>query len=178
MKQTPLPRTSELRRNKPMKRSAPKRDWTDARAKVEAEGRCRLGPEGCEGKLEAAHIVGRAYDQWHPHKPHVDQLYVNPDSIAVLCTRHHREYDLHQTSILETLTTDEQVRAVADTGSILTALKRTTGERYVPERWACPDCGNTDRRTTFGPRPTDPGEEDSERCFNCGKAPQGGEPHE
>lgn len=77
MKRTPLKRRTPMKRGGPMKRSAitrtvslkrsrivpttKPRDWSQARLKVAAEGRCRvcLSAE----KLEAAHTIGRKYDK-------------------------------------------------------------------------------------------------------------------
>lgn len=55
------------------------------------------------------------------------------DCIVPLPRRIHRAYDEGEFSILEYLTLEEQAHAVKHAG-ILGALKRTTGETYVPER--------------------------------------------
>ena len=103
----------------------PLRIWDDARAKVELEGECRLGArQDCEGKLEAAHVIGCDRDQ-HP----IEGLdgdgnqraelwgkgwYVAPERIVPLCTRHHRLYDAHQVDLLGRLHLAEELQAVAD----------------------------------------------------------------
>lgn len=117
-----------------------KRDWTLARAKVEAEGRCRLNAHltpyyaerqtkdgKCDGPIEAAHVVEKRYD---------DGPTVQPCDIIPLCSFHHARYDARRLSILELLTNEEQAAAVAKLG-IIRALKRTTSgtteavERFV-----------------------------------------------
>jgi hypothetical protein len=96
-----------------------------ARAKVEAEGRCRLGPQGCDGPLEAAHVVERRYD---------DVPTVPPSDVIPLCRHHHGRYDARRVSVLEILTLEEQAAAVDKLG-IVRALRRTTsGTSDVVER--------------------------------------------
>jgi hypothetical protein len=101
----------------------PKRNWKDARAKVELEGACRV----CKTELclEAAHVTGRRHDRPKPGKK---ELWVDPVSVVPLCGPFpegcHGAYDRHEISILSVLETDEQVRAVEDLGSIDSALHR------------------------------------------------------
>jgi hypothetical protein len=136
---------SQLER-KPMKRSQPKRDWTDARAKVEREGSCRVwrGLLGCDGggqrNLEAAHIIGRKADRfpalghigWTPREPWViDEWPVDPLRIVPLCQKHHRAYDAHELDLLPYLTVEEQAQAVLDAGGIELARNRICGGRDV-----------------------------------------------
>lgn len=135
MKRTPLARKSPLSRGKGKKRSQPKRDWRQARKKVDEEGVCRLsrnGLQGCAGKLEAAHIVSREHDRIL-YEGRTPVYRVLPIRVCPLCTHHHAMYDRHELSILEVLTVDEQAQAVKDAGGIMAALKRTTGVRsWVP----------------------------------------------
>jgi hypothetical protein len=99
-----------------------RRDWTEARTKVETEGRCRLSHTGeCLGPLAAAHVVGRQAD---------DSRVVHADDVIPLCTHHHGLYDARRVSILECLTYEEQARAVAKLG-IIRAAKRLTGNRDI-----------------------------------------------
>jgi hypothetical protein len=97
-----------------------------ARAKVEAEGRCRLAHSPpCDGPLEAAHVVERRYDQTYT----VPALNVIP-----LCTLHHARYDARRVGILEVLSYEEQAAAVAKLG-ITRALRRlTSGQTEAVER--------------------------------------------
>lgn len=101
----------------------PKRDWKDARAKVEAEGQCRVCGRSC--CLEAAHLTGREHD---PKKGSV--RYVRPESIIPLCGSQspewscHVEYDAHRLDLLSHLTLEEELRVVEDTGSLISALRR------------------------------------------------------
>lgn len=101
---------------------AERRDFTFARAKVEAEGKCRLRDQDCAGPLEAAHVVDRRFD--------ADSI-VDPASVIPLCTFHHARYDARRVSILEHLELDEQAAAVAKVG-IIRALRRTTSGQTEP----------------------------------------------
>ena len=149
MKRTELKRRTPLARGEGPKRksaprpSQPKRDWTEARAKVEREEVCRLGRDGgCEGRLEAAHIVGRDRDQfppadrteWTPFEP----LFVAPDRIVPLCTRHHRLYDAHQVDLLGFLTPWEEAQAVLDSDGLELARRRLAPNAYNRQEEAEP----------------------------------------
>lgn len=115
-------RAVKAERSKPAKRSQLRRDWTSARAKVEAEGKCRLGgrmDDQCQGKLEAAHIIGRDRDLDSPngmnplgHDPNA--YFVMPDRIVPLCSVHHRLYDAGDRDLLGRLTAVEEAQAVLD----------------------------------------------------------------
>lgn len=104
----------------------PKRIWKDARAKVEAEGRCRV----CHitRGLQAAHITRREFDR---PKPGQKTRWVDPDSIVPLCPPCHRSYDAHELSILAHLTHAEQVRALEDMNTIEAVRKRTDPLDYT-----------------------------------------------
>ncbi|HEY6731941.1 MAG TPA: hypothetical protein VI039_13075 [Solirubrobacterales bacterium] len=106
----------------------PKRDWTDARAKVGLEGCCRVCKTS-DRKLEAAHTMGRQHDE-----PKVNQrtgeilkeLYVHPDRVVPLCGPFpegcHGDFDeRHAINLLHYLTLEEQVQAVKDAGGIAPA---------------------------------------------------------
>lgn len=127
------------------KRGPIRRDWTDARRKVDDEGRCR----GCKKpagrcRLEAAHTLGREYDErrvcnrcggtGHPaHRPQGQCTkcngvgvvrWVNPDDIMPLCgpatdtsTCHGLDH-ANRLNKLALMTTEEQVRAVQVVGTI------------------------------------------------------------
>jgi len=133
-----------LKPKKPMKRSQPRRDWKDARAKCEKQG-CRL----CEyWPAEAAHIVGREHDL----KPNEDswafealgKVWVDPARIVPLCKGHHRQYDPHTRGVNEEpldllpyLTADEKRQAFEDCDyDAFAYLQRLTGQRYVPVKEA------------------------------------------
>lgn len=119
----------------------PRRDWSDARQKIEAESRCRRCLRG-DVKLDAAHILGRRYD-----RPRVDGstskvLYVHPDSVIPLCADRieangtpvegcHSLYDSKKIGILPFLTREEQIRAVEDAGAIEVARRRLDPLDYV-----------------------------------------------
>lgn len=124
--------TSARKPRKPMKRSQPKRDWSDARAKVEAEEVCRVC--GSNEQVQAAHIIERACDQPKPGFAS-PPLWVNPDSVIPLCgefsqLKCHPSYDAHSLDILEFLTTAEQIQAVRDAGGIESARRRTAPSLY------------------------------------------------
>jgi hypothetical protein len=172
VKRTPLKRTAPLRsrtglgRATPnesksvqafgtskLKRGQPRRDWSSARAKVEAEGCCRLAhaDDPCEGPLEAAHVIGREHDRpkecpsclgmrWGDGES-IDcsrckgtgvlaVLFVSPPSVAPLCRRHHRLYDAGERDLLGKLTLVEELQAVADCsvngGPGVDAMRRRT----------------------------------------------------
>jgi hypothetical protein len=124
----PLARTPGPARTA-MKRSQPKRNWADARAKVSAEGVCRNC--GNDYGLEAAHVWGREADE-----PTIDGgtvLWVKPSRIIPLCGRCHREYDAHRLDALPLLSTEEQVQLTRDAGGIVAAFRRATGSYPVSE---------------------------------------------
>lgn len=129
-------RQTALKRGKP-RRSQPKRDWTAAREKVEAEGQCRvwshnIDATGCEGALEAAHVIGREHDLkgYEGDYGRVFGYTVEPVRIIPLCTKHHRLYDAHQIDVLPVLTLDEQIQAVRDAGGLELARKRLAPSCY------------------------------------------------
>lgn len=109
-----------------MKRTEPDRFWDDARAKVEQEGACRICKR-TDLKLEAAHVLGRAYDEprigasGQPLK----ELYVDPDRIIPACgpfpENCHGDVDLKRIDLLPHLTIEEELRAVKDAGGIQAA---------------------------------------------------------
>lgn len=91
-----------------------KRNWTHARLKCDREGRCRLCRRS--GRVEAAHTIGRSYDD---KKTGV----VDPDAIIPLCNSCHRGYDQRKLSVLAVLSLDEQAYAARHMG-LLRALHR------------------------------------------------------
>jgi hypothetical protein len=97
-----------------------RRDWAEARLKVDREGRCRV----CKapGKVEAAHTIGRKYD---PKDGKVRAVDIIP--LCASCHRGPHGYDARRLSILEYLTYEEQAAAVEHVG-ILRALKRLSPE--------------------------------------------------
>lgn len=112
-----------------------RRDWSDARRKVDDEGRCRL----CSATglpLEAAHILGRRYDRPRVEGSTTKTLYVRPSSIVPLCGSTpdregcHSRYDSGEVSILAVLTLEEQLRAVEDAGGIELARRRIDAPDY------------------------------------------------
>lgn len=105
----------------------PKRDWKDARAKVDAEGECRICK--IQRGLQAAHVSRRSFDA--PKKPGNKTLWVNPDSIIPLCPRCHTAYDHHELSILGHLTHAEQVKALEDMNTIEAVRRRTDPLDYT-----------------------------------------------
>jgi hypothetical protein len=127
---TPLHQVSKKRegegwRGSGLRRSQPKRDWADARAKVEEEGCCRICKR-TDRKLEAAHVLGREHDE--PKSPGSATLYVHPDRIFPACGPFpdgcHGDVDHRRISSLPYLTLDEQLQAVRDAGGIAQARMR------------------------------------------------------
>lgn len=93
-----------------------RRNWTAAREKVMAEGRCRVCRQTGNG-LEAAHVMGRKYDDPSGH--------VDPNDVVPLCRPCHTAYDQRRLDLLPYLTLPEQARAVSHVG-IARALRRTS----------------------------------------------------
>lgn len=101
------------------------RDWTEARAKVEREGCCRSC--GHDQVLEAAHVLGREYDDKKPLRPtsRWRPFHVAPDRIIPLCNACHQGPNGQHAKRLDTLpllTEIEQAQAVVDAGGIYPAL--------------------------------------------------------
>lgn len=119
--ETPRPRRRSSRS------SEPKRDWTDALAKVQEEGCCRIC-KTTSRKLEAAHVLGRIHDEPKVSKTTgeiLKELYVHPDRIVPLCGPFpegcHGDVDLNRVNLVHHLTISEQVQAVRDAGGIAPA---------------------------------------------------------
>lgn len=122
---------SEKAKADPRSHAEPKRDWSDALAKVELEGCCRICKRS-NVKLEAAHVLGREHDE-----PKVSVgsdgesfiaskvLYVHPDRIVPLCGPFpdgcHGDVDHNRVNLVHHLTIEEQVQAVRDAGGIAPA---------------------------------------------------------
>lgn len=106
----------------------PRRDWTQARAKVDTEGRCRncrrQGGPGTSLFLEAAHVIGREHDQPSLHDERV--LWVAPIDVVPLCRMCHALYDDRRLDLLPVLTVEEQAAAVRKVG-IVSATRRMCG---------------------------------------------------
>lgn len=100
---------------------ANRRDWTAARAKVEAEGVCRACGTG--GRLEAAHIIPRSIN---PTEANMDALGICP-----LCPNCHRDYDSHQLDLLPYLTVLEQSNAVIMASGIASADRIISGRKQT-----------------------------------------------
>ena len=101
-----------------------KRDWSAARAKVDAEGRCRYCRAA--GPLESAHVISRSI------KGRDNQA---ADNIIPLCTSCHRQqhHDRASMKLLEFLTTEEQAAAVLAAGSIYQAVELINGRNSSGE---------------------------------------------
>lgn len=120
-------KASERPRRSRLKRLQPRRDWADARAKVEEEGSCRICKTS-DRKLEAAHVLGRQHDEPKVNKATgeiLKELYVHPDRIVPLCGPFpegcHGDVDYNRVNLVHNLTIDEQVQAVKDAGGIAPA---------------------------------------------------------
>lgn len=109
-----------------------RRDWADARAKVDAEGKCRVCKRR-DRKLEAAHVIGRDNDE--PKAPGSKTFYVKPERIVPLCGPfpagcHGDTQERRTTDLLPHLTVEEQAQAVLDAGSIESARVRLAPSAY------------------------------------------------
>jgi hypothetical protein len=132
-----------LQRNTPLKRTSmksrpPKRDFSDARAKVEEEGVCRACgiPDGSTLDdqrvwLETAHVIPRALSDEVLEGPRGGKVrHVPRDAVVPLCApdRCHAAFDSHRLDLLPVLTRAEELHAVRVVG-LGEAYRRITGER-------------------------------------------------
>lgn len=117
-----------------LKRRQPKRDWTAARTKVETEEVCRVC--GSNVEVQAAHIIERSRDKFHLDGSPRDGVWVvEAVRIVPLCgpfspLHCHVDFDSHAIDILQVLTLEEQVQAVRDAGSLVTAHQRTAPSSF------------------------------------------------
>jgi len=109
-----------------------RRDWSDARQKVDSESACRRCLRS-DVPLEAAHVIGRRHDKPRVEGSTTKVLYVHPDSIWPACRDCHQAYDAHEIGIAPFLTAAEQARAVLDAGSLESARRRIDPLDYRPE---------------------------------------------
>lgn len=123
LKRTELARRSGLKRGSSRLRKTPLGHASKAqKEKVLREG-LRIAPVDYwpAEAVDPAHVCPRAIGGCD-----------SEDCVIPLTRNQHRQYDEGKLSILEYLTLDEQAHAVSHLG-ILGALKRATGENYVPE---------------------------------------------
>lgn len=105
--------------------SIPKRDWSEALAKVEAEGRCRVCRVSSQKrKVDAAHTLGRRYDR--PGEDGV--IVVRAVDTCPMCRPCHGDYDAHRLDLVPHLSHAEMAAAVGHVG-IVSALRRLQGRR-------------------------------------------------
>lgn len=112
------------RAKKPSKRKSPnkRRDWTEPRQKVEAEGRCRVC--GGTSDVQAAHIVPRSQVA-AGHGEHVDNIVPLCGDFGNGC---HGLFDRGELDLLPFLTLGEQAYAVLiHPGGMVGAYQRVTG---------------------------------------------------
>lgn len=95
------------------------RDWEAARAKVDAEDRCRNC--GQWHSIQAAHIIPRSRVKPGPGE--------DPRNIVPLCGVCHHLFDAARLDILPVLTREEQAYAVELVGTV-EAIQRMTGCRW------------------------------------------------
>lgn len=124
-------------RKKPMRRSQPKRDWSEAEKK---RGRCRV----CGHRYtELAHTYSRfAQDELVVGPRGGEVLKVKAVSVVPLCKEWmpgdypgnfipyagcHKLYDQHKLDLLPHLTLEEQLEVVRAAGNLVTALRRVSG---------------------------------------------------
>jgi hypothetical protein len=99
------------------------RFWPTALAKTISEGRCRVGPAGCDGPIETAHTIGRKYDA----------DVVDPVDVVPLCRHHHTQYDARRLDLLPYLSHAEQAAAVSHVGIVRAYHRLTGGQRSETE---------------------------------------------
>lgn len=112
--------------------SQPRRDWTLARVKVDAEGgRCRICKSGDD--VQAAHIIGRTHDRYaadgETRLP--EPWVVLTTRIVPLCQTHHRAFDAHLLDLLGHLTPQEEAQAVIDSRGLESARIRLCPSEYI-----------------------------------------------
>ena len=98
-----------------------RRNWAEARAKVDAEdGCCRI----CGSPYaDAAHVIPRGL---------AGTGHMGADDVVGLCREHHTQYDAHTLNLLPYLRISEQLAAVSAAGGIGLAYRRTTNQRELP----------------------------------------------
>lgn len=106
-----------------MKRSQPRRDWSDAQVKRVPCRVCGAWP------VDLAHVVGRKHDRRGPNQ----MFYVRPESVVGLCREHHSKFDAHELDLLPYLTLEEQLDAVRSAGGIELARVRLAPSQYRKE---------------------------------------------
>lgn len=94
------------------------RDWSDTNAVAAAATGCQVC--GRQGKLQRAHIIGRARDRGRPQAA----------DVAMLCVCCHGLYDAHRLDIYPHLTGAQRARAVVVAGGAGMALRRLMGARW------------------------------------------------
>lgn len=103
-----------------------KRDWIEARRKVEREGKCRY----CETtrQVQAAHTISRTKQDYKDGSKRV----VKADSIVPLCGPFandcHGKYDRHELDLMGCLSLWEELNAVEAAGGIELARNRLIGK--------------------------------------------------
>jgi hypothetical protein len=154
--------TRPKRHGSTMKRSEPARDWTDARAKVDEEGCCRICKRS-DRKLESAHVLGREHDEPKVNKATgeiLKELYVHPDRIFPACGPFpdgcHGDVDLNRVNYLQYLTLEEQVQAVRDAGGIDAARVRLAPVETREEREAAAYSEDTSPSPAYNREPSSP----------------------
>ena len=132
-----------------------KRDWSEAREKVDREGACRVcrhdpARSKLRQRLEAAHVAGREFDgSFVDTIPHADDgpdagVRVRGVDVVPLCQRHHAAYDARELDLLPYLTFAEQAAAVVHLG-IVGAVRRISAAR-LENRPTGPSAAAADRR--------------------------------
>lgn len=129
-RKTPLRRSSvtqgvSAKARRGLLASIPKRDWGEALAKVEAEGRCRVcRASSQEKKVDAAHTLGRRHDQAGED----GVIVVRAVDTVPMCRPCHGDFDAHRLDLVPHLTHAEMAAAVGHVG-IVSALRRLQGRR-------------------------------------------------
>lgn len=114
--------------------SQPKKDWSLARDKIEAEGCCRVC--GSTRDLQAAHTIGQTEQDIDQTGPRGGRTKLVPTNAVIpLCgpfsgNNCHMRYDHRELDILGYLYLDEELEAVKAAGGIENARKRLYPTAY------------------------------------------------
>ncbi len=117
----------------PMKRTQPRRDFSEALDKKDSEGCCRvcrrpdgLLVDGMKLRLECAHLAGRKYDPVEVG-PRGGEIQVVPHEATIpLCNECHGLFDQRRIDVVPFTTWPEQAYVVSCVG-IARAYKRLSG---------------------------------------------------
>lgn len=118
--------------------SQPKKDWSLARDKIDAEGCCRVC--GSARDLQAGHTIGQTEQDIEQVGPRGGRTKLVPTNAVIpLCgpfsgNNCHMRFDAHQLDILPYLYLEEEINAVRAAGGIYGAYRRLMPTEFAKER--------------------------------------------